>query len=70
MREGTRYKIISRLLNLNQNTVAAVVRRYRKTYTVLSITEHTIHYLCNLALKNRGASASDLAQGLSVETGL
>lgn len=28
---------------------------------------HTIRYLCNLAWKNRQASASNLAQGLSVE---
>uniref|UniRef100_A0A4W6C3Z8 Uncharacterized protein n=1 Tax=Lates calcarifer TaxID=8187 RepID=A0A4W6C3Z8_LATCA len=33
------------------------------------MTLHTYHYLCNLALKNRWISASDLAQGLSVETG-
>ena len=34
------------------------------------MTAHTIRYLCNLASKNRQVSASDLAQGLSVEIGV
>lgn len=32
-------------------------------------TARTFHYLHNLSLKNRRASASDLEEGLSVETG-
>ena len=69
--------IISRLLNRSQNTVAAVVRRYRRTHTpegavaiLEKIKAHTTCYLCNLALENRLASPSDLEQGVSVEIGV
>lgn len=34
------YKIISGLLNGNQNTIAEVVRRYRKTHTTNTVVVH------------------------------
>ena len=69
-KDGIGYKIISRLLNRSQNTVVVVVRWYRRTHTANNrrgsgrtqkTLAHTIHTICNLALKNRQARASDLA---------
>lgn len=64
----------------NQNTAAAVVRRYSTGGPILpiigqrcngGITTHTIHYLHYLwNWKERRASASDLAKGLCVEIGV
>lgn len=78
-KDGKGYRKMGDQLKISRNTVAAVIRRYRTSHSTTNqsrsgrppkMTPRTVRYLHNLALKNRRASASDLAQGLSTEIGV
>uniref|UniRef100_A0A8C9UY38 Uncharacterized protein n=1 Tax=Scleropages formosus TaxID=113540 RepID=A0A8C9UY38_SCLFO len=78
-KDGKGSRKIGDQLKISLNTVAAVMRRYRTSHSTTNqshsghppkMTPRTVCYLYNLALKNRQASASKLAQGLSMEIGV